>query len=478
MQSVNSSKAVGGNIVLDATLWRGYTERMSQSYRRILLLTVLLLASLLAACSPGHVGGNEIAFLRAGQLWTMDPDGANAFEIVANTPPVIGYGWSPTHQILTFRTLDPDYAKTAAAHSLTMNPLTQLLSDVPSSQNTIGIDGGSPIPILFSSKDVQLSNAWWNASGNRLFYREALTTSSQSSPTALWWISQNDQPGGIARKLFPSSFSIPSIASNNSVAIGNSFRGLYATALDGTNLHFIVPGKLAGHPLPAALERTLLQPAHNAPVILYAISTTGAGVGSFSAKPLSVQLVVADMHGHVTTLTTCTCSQFAWSPDGNSILYSSGTTYTLLHLSDRSSFSITADEGSIPYWSPDSQFLLLDGVHSLTLLTIASQHVATLLSDGTPASSSSASTLPNTSINALLQPMSNSVWSADSRHFLFLTRGRLFWEGKALTSGKGLYTIAIDDHGQPQGTPTLADAGNDTQAGWTYEDPTTSFLFP
>lgn len=451
---------------------------MSQSYQRILLLTLLLLASLLVACSPGHGGGNEIAFVRDGQLWTMDPDGANAFEIVTNTPPVIGYGWSPTHQILTFRTLDPDYAKTSAAHSLQMNPLTQLFNDVPSSQNTIGIDGGSAVPILFSSKDIQVSNAWWNASGNRLLYREEPATVAQSANSPLWWISQNDQPGGIARKLFPSSFSIPSIAFNNFMAIGNSFRGLYATALDGTNLHFIVPDKLAGHPLPATLERTLLQPAHNVPMILYALSTTGAGVGAFSTKPLSVQLVVADMHGHVTTLTTCTCSQFAWSPDGNSLLYSSGTTYTVLRISDHSSFSITAEAGSIPYWSPNGQFLVLDGVHSLTLLTMANQHIDTLLSDGTQASSNSGSALSDTSINALLQPMSNSLWSADSRNFLFLTRGRLFWQGKALTSGKGLYTLAIDDHGQPQGTPTVADTGNDTQAGWTYEDPNTSFLFP
>jgi hypothetical protein len=172
-----------------------------------MLFILLLLASLLAACSPGHVGGNEIAFLRDGHLWTMDPDGANAFEVVADTTPVIGYGWSPTHQILTYRMLDPDYAKKVPAQSLVMNPLTEMFGDVPGSENTIGVDGGSPIPILFSSQDVQVSNAWWNASGNRLLYREEPATSSTTATTALWWISQNDQPGGIARKLFPSTFS-------------------------------------------------------------------------------------------------------------------------------------------------------------------------------------------------------------------------------------------------------------------------------
>src|SRR5437879_11332702 len=77
-----------------------------------MLLLLLICVASTAGCSPGHVGGNEIAFLRDGQLWTIDPDGANAFEIAGDNPAVIGYGWSPTHQLLTFRTLDADFAKT------------------------------------------------------------------------------------------------------------------------------------------------------------------------------------------------------------------------------------------------------------------------------------------------------------------------------------------------------------------------------
>ncbi len=57
-----------------------------------LIILSLLLADL-AACSPGHVGSNEIAFLRDGHLWTIDPDGANAFEVAAGDTPVVGYGW-------------------------------------------------------------------------------------------------------------------------------------------------------------------------------------------------------------------------------------------------------------------------------------------------------------------------------------------------------------------------------------------------
>jgi hypothetical protein len=352
--------------------------------------------------------------------------------------------------------------------------MTELIGDVPSTLNTIGIDGGSPIPIIFSSPDVEYSNAWWNTTGNRLIYREGATASSHSPGAVLWWVSQNDQPGGIARKLLPSTFSIPSITSDNSLAIGNSLRGLFTTTLSGSNVRYIVQGVLPGHPLFASLERVLWQPAHEQPTILYAIVPSSSQGGSSDATPTTIQLVVRDMHGHVTIIATCSCTQFAWSPDGEQILYSTGSSYSIYNLKERSSFSISGQEGSIPYWSPDSQFLLLDSSHALTLIDIGSKRHQLLLSG----SDGRASGQNNTnSVNELLQPMSNSPWASDSRHFLFLTRGRLSWEGKSLSSGRGLYTVAIDNSGQVQGTPGVVDTGNDTQAGWTYENPNTSFLF-
>src|SRR5713226_8823881 len=84
--------------MLDASRIPNYTFDMQ--HRRLFILLLLFLASM-AACSPGHVGGNEIAFLRDGHLWTIDPDGANAFEVFGDATPIVGYGWSPTHQIMT-----------------------------------------------------------------------------------------------------------------------------------------------------------------------------------------------------------------------------------------------------------------------------------------------------------------------------------------------------------------------------------------
>ncbi len=106
----------------------------------------------------------------------------------------------------------------------------------------------------------------------------------QNPGTQSWWISQNDQPLDIARKLLPYTYSIPSL-SMNGMAIGNSSQGIFTTTLAGTQFQFILQGALPGHPLPASLERVLWQPAHLNPSILYAIATETTGkVPSFLCK--------------------------------------------------------------------------------------------------------------------------------------------------------------------------------------------------
>ncbi len=464
--------------------------------KRLFLLIFLLLAVLLASCSPGHIGNNEISFVRDGHLWTIDPDGANAFEVTSISAPVIGYEWSPDHRIFAFRTLDSDFSKTAAGQHVTSNPVTGLTNDVPSVINTIGIDGGTPVPIAVSGAGFQHSNAWWNPAGNRLLYREEATSVIQNAGTQSWWISQNDQPLDIARKLLPDSYSIPSLSTNN-MAIGNSSQGLFTTTLAGTQFQFIHQGVLPGHPLPASLERILWQPAHQNPSILYAIATeTTSKVPSYLCKggsggvrggdpcgrplgsnttAMTIQLILRDSQKQTRTIVTCSCTQFAWSPDGNSVLYSTGAQYTILNSKDLSSFSVSGEYGSVPYWSPDSQFIILDGQHTLQLVSVANRRQQQLLTDVASGSDAAFSPLPDS--RTLLQPISNSIWASDSRQFLFLSRNRLLWQGKNLGSDKGLYTVSIDDNGRVQGSPAVIDSGNDSQASWTYEDPNTSFLF-
>jgi len=190
---------------------------------------------------------------------------------------------------------------------------------------------------------------------------------------------------------------------------------------------------------------------------------------------MPIQLILRDSQKQTKTIATCSCTQFAWSPDGNSVLYSTGTQYTILNTKDLSSFSVSGEYGSVPYWSPDSRFIILDGLHTLQLISVVSQRQQQLLTDVASESDTAISPLPDA--RALLQPISYSIWASDSRQFLFLSRNRLSWQGKNLDSGKGLYTVSIDVNGRVQGSPAVVDSGNDSQASWTYEDPNTSFLF-
>ncbi|MBA2286729.1 MAG: hypothetical protein H0W02_14730 [Ktedonobacteraceae bacterium] len=443
--------------------------------QRVALLLLLLLAGL-AACSPGHIGSSKIAFVRAGHLWTIYPDGTNPYEIVAGGPSVIGYGWSPSHQVLAFRVLDQGFAQTAAARRIVSNPISGLIGDLPSLLSTVGIDGGEPIPVMFANTAIRYSNAWWNPPGNRLLFRQTLAVAGSPGPDqVVWRVVQNDQPGGIASKTLPGSYAIFSLASNGLTTIGNSREGIFTTTLAGTDTHVIVHGPLSGHPLPAALERVLWQPAHADPAILYA-TTSPDQSQRFGATSIQAQLLLRDMHGHTTTLAQCACIQFAWSPDGDHVLYSTGTTYTIIDLHGGTVMTIEGEYGSIPYWSPDGRSLLLDGLHTLILASIASKQSHILLSD--TSSPGSVHTVPaQPTVSALLQPALNSPWSADSRQVLFMTRQRLQWQGQPLSSGRGLYTVSLNDQGQPTGPPAVVDTGNDTQAGWTYEDANTSFLY-
>jgi len=442
--------------------------------RRAFLLLLFLLAGLIS-CSSGHLGSNEIAFIRNGQLWTIDPNGANAFAMVSQDTPVVGYSWSPTHQILVFRTLDNHFTKTSAAKQLTTNAITGQVEDSPSTINTVGIDGGSPIPIMLSSSDVQYSNPTWNTLGTRLIYRQE-PTATHVPGNVFWWASQNDQPAGIAAELLPGSDARLSLSYIDSMAIGIAKKGIFTVSLAGTNTHILIPGPLQGHPLPAALERVLWQPNH-APAFLYARlapSQTAQTTHQPTEILPEIQLMLHTSAGQEKAVVSCACTQFAWSPDGNTLLYSTSSKDTLLNIATGSSFDIPVEGNSVPYWSPDSKFLLLDATHALRIIQIADQQQYTFLSDGTTAKDEGTIVA---GVHTLLQPVPNSLWASDSSHFLFLTHNRLLWQGHTLSSGKGLYTVTINAHGQPQGAPVIVDTGNDTQAGWTYQDANTSFLY-
>lgn len=430
----------------------------------LLLLPAMFGLLALTACTPGDLGSEEIAFVRDSHLWTINPNGANAFAVETQSTPVLGYGLSPDHRIFVFRTLDGTFAQTAAGRHLAINPVTGLTGDAPATLNTVGIDGGSPIPIIISGAHLTESDAWWSPDGKRLLYREG------ANPPA-WWIAQSDQPLGIARKSLPASYSIPSLTTTSTTIVGNSDAGIFTTSIAGANLTIVQRGNLTGHPLPASLERVLWQPAHTNPALLYALALTP----QVERAPVQVALMLRLAGGEVRELARCSCRQFAWSPDGNAVLYSTAQGYTVLHLPGGTSFHFDAEHGAVPYWSPDSQALLLDGLHTLTLVHLASRQTQVLLSDR-HAPVISDGPLPDR--NAVSQPVANSLWNVDGRRFVLVTRGRTQWLGQPLHSGNGLYLVALNSHGEPQGVPAPIDLNpHDTQPGWNYVNPNTSFLF-
>ncbi|HTK11054.1 MAG TPA: hypothetical protein VL485_28025 [Ktedonobacteraceae bacterium] len=448
---------------------KGYTLRMRQRHS-VLILTLLLLS--IAACSPGHTGGNIIAFLRAGQLWTIDPSGANAFAIVSGGEPVVGYSWSPDHRLIAFRQLDTTFATSSAAKNLPAQPVTGQIADVPSTVNTFGVDGGTPISIALSSPQVYYSNPFWISNGTHLLYRQWGPSHPASQEDVTWWVAQNDQPAGIAAKSLPPLASLPSVEENNQRLAGSSSHGIISTTLAGTNQQDLTRAPLSGHPLPATLERVLWQPGPSQGALLYAVASNGETAST--SAPL--QLLLRQQNGQTTPLFSCACTQFAWSPNGQMILYSTGSDFTIFSLRDKSSYTVQAEQGSVPYWSPDSRFLLLDGPHTLHLVQPQARQDHVLLSDGQQ--TARAETSEQVAANTLLQPVPNSLWASDSRHFLFLTHQRLSWQGQKLAGGEGLYAIALGENGQPQGQPTLVASGNTiSQAGWTYQNPNTSFLY-
>jgi hypothetical protein len=438
-----------------------------------MLLVMLLLSMVVAACSPGHSGSSAIAFLRNGQLWRIDADGSNAFEIAAASTPVIGFAWSPSHEILFFRTLDPTFAKSTAGQHLTGDALTGLYEDAPGELDTIGINGGSPIAIQFSNATIAYSNAWWNAGSTHLLYRESFVGATSTPDNVQWWLAQSDQPGGIARKFLPYSFSMPSIAPDNSLVAGISKNGIFTTTLTGTNLHDIVSLQQPRQPIVASMERVLWQPSHQHAAFLYVVPVSSATTSTTQVASM-MRLLMYHMNGQTQMLVTCACTQFAWSPDGNNVLFQVGSHFTILNIVQHVSFTFKADNDSVPYWSPDSHFLLLDGGHTLRLINVSTGRQQVILKD--TVTQQAEIPAPVAGVDSLLQPVSNNLWAADSRHFIFLTRNRLLWQGKPLQH-HGIYAATIDAQGQIQGQPTLIDAGHDTEAGWSYEDANTSFVY-
>ena len=429
--------------------------------RLVVLLTLGVLALVaLSACSPGHTGGDEIGFLRAGTLWAIDPDGSNLHQIESGQ--FIGFSWSPDHHQIVLRQANSKLPDTITSFGL---------GDLKSELGVTAIDGGNIIQITPPNSGLLRSDAWWDASGNRLLYREEPPGAESAGGIPQWKLSQSDQPAGIARKDLAASVVLPAVSSDGSFIASIDAQGKVQVGKPGSAPPVIVSGALTL--LPGSFEpaRPLWQPSTGA--LLYV--TAGP-------EPDETQLLLRQSNGATQPLATiANLQQYAWSPDGHLLLARTSSDYRIY--SDQGSERFAWNDSasvSLPFWSPDSRFILMLEPDGISLVDVAAQAESHLLkADLTlPAP-------PTSGQAAWLRPATNSPWKADSSAFLFTFPRGSAWSvqpGHGLPSaagaGDGLYVSVLDQQHKTPQFPALLDWGIHQNTAWSTLDPNCAFVFP
>src|SRR5260370_40842827 len=235
-------------------LFRG---RPALRLRRLPSSGVLAVALVLAVGScAARRGGRERALRRGGQLWAVQGDGSDARMLAGNS--IAGFAWAPDHHSLVFRT-----ANGAAGNGPA--------PDAVGSIQAISINGGATLQLSPDDAGVALSDAWWDADGNRVLYREA----NLGAPDALLYIvSQTDQPLGLARKVVADAAAIPALAPDGQrVAVLDAAGEVLLGSPGGTATTVEARGALTTLPQTGRPPRGLWQPRHDAR--LYAVAASG-----------------------------------------------------------------------------------------------------------------------------------------------------------------------------------------------------------
>ncbi len=422
-----------------------------------LLLSALFLGTL-GACSPGHIGSNQIGFLRHGALWAIDPNGSNLHQIEAGQ--VVGFSWSPDHHLIALRMAN-------GRPPQQLQPLG--LGDLNSEAGVTAIDGGHIIQITPPDSGLLRSDAWWNASGTRLLYREEHADVQGHPGPPQWKLSQNDQPAGIARKDLPDSAVLPAVNSDGRQIASITPQGQLLVGQPGGT-----PSTLANHvltTLPGSNypARPLWQPSTGA--LLYAVA---------GPTPGETTLLLRQSDGTAYPLATlANLQQYAWSPDGHSLLVRTASEYRVYSASGATRFSWSdAASVSLAFWSPDSRFVLLLEPAGISLVDIAARRYLSVLY-----ATIALPPAPGAGQAPFMRPATNSPWNADGSAFLFTADRESIWSAQPdrslptmAGSGNGLYLSALDhQHGVPQ-FPTLLDWGEHQNIAWTTLEPNCAFL--
>jgi hypothetical protein len=178
---------------------------------------------------------------------------------------MLGISWSPNHQQIVLRMSNGKTPADTSPYGYT---------DLNSELGVTSVDGGSVIPITPPNSGLWRSDAWWDASGNRLLYREEKSASNGHLASPQWILSQSDQPAGIARQDLPASVTLPAVNSDGSLIASIDANGRVLVGAPGSTPSIIATGAITTLPgSPGYPARPLWQP--NTGTLLYAFASAG-----------------------------------------------------------------------------------------------------------------------------------------------------------------------------------------------------------
>jgi Tol biopolymer transport system component len=411
------------------------------------LLVLCLAATLIAGCGL-QSGSDTIAFVRDKTLYAVNPDGSSLRKLATGN--IISVAWSPDHHQYVMR-LSQTYNPPA--------PLSLLgAPDAPGQLGVGSVSGGTAIQITPSDAGLSRSDAWWNADGNRLLYRENTTGAGLAGATYV--VSQADQPVGIARKPVLLNAGVPVLSPDGShIATVDSNGAIYLGA-PGTPGSVIAAGSLLTLPN-GRPSRILWQPQRDA--LLYMVAGAQSAVGLKLLTPGGKTTSLGEVRGLL---------DLAFSPDGSRLLLRTTQGFAVWDVAHPGQPLVAwteDDPAALPWWSPDSRRILVQDSSGWKLVDIAKKSVRTLV------------TLPGakpTDISGVTSwsPAAGSPWSPDGGRFVFTGSVQETWLGKPLPtphdSATGLYVADPSSNAAPM----LIDSGADFSPQWSYLDPSTVFL--
>jgi hypothetical protein len=412
------------------------------------LLVACLAMTFLAGCGLQN-GSETIAFLRGKTLWAINPDGSGLRQLAEGN--IVSVSWSPDHHQYVMRTTQA-YAPP--------KPLSLLgASDAPADLSVGSVSGGSTVQITPNLAGLARSDAWWNADGNRLLYRESFAGSGLDGATYV--VSQADQPVGIARKSVAENAGLPVLSPDGSRLASLDNKGNIYLGAPGASGSVIATGALLTMPNSNRPARMLWQPQHDALLYLASGAQSKAAIEllPLGGKPRSL--------GEVSGLL-----DLSFSPDGSRLLLRTTQGFEVWNVAQpgKAVFSWTEDDpAALPWWSPAGGRILVQDASGWRLVDIAQHSISPLITFR----GATASDIANA---GSWHPATGSPWDTTGNHFVFVGTSSALWQGKSLTaphaSTTGLYVADLASGYAPM----LIDSGADRSPTWRYLDPSTAFL--